>query len=379
MPRRYRCKKCGGEHSPPTGKRCPYFEPDPQPTPPTTARAEAAIAEGELDFSEGEESSHGSSQELASNEKTTEEQTMGDTNSQILTMLMELKMEVSGVRHRMDTFESRGTGADNQSDPGSPVDSTNLAARSQDNGDLQDLTPDSLRKNMQIMAQAAERLAQFGASQVTASGGVDNLTLRGPGRKSGSQMLASDAIKSVIDWPHFYVKRMVAGRRKPIYFADLKAVEFVQGFMAMLKAPKNVFDREKMLNLLHTLMQDATDFGWDNARKFYEMLGVDVERGLLRWDDMIAIESMRLTYCRTVVPEKKDSKEGQKGQTRTAPPGTRCCASFQRNACDQRRDHHPFTHACSYCFRTCTAVFRHAEDDCIRKVNDEAKNAQGRE
>ena len=375
MPRRYRCKKCGGEHSPPTGKRCPHADTLILPMPSTSAGAEP-----QQDDTPVQPTPSTSARDISSDEEEEAEQSPEVGNGQLLTMMMEIRTEMSSFRQRMDGWEARGTGADNQSDPESLPDSNDQIVQPQDNAGLHDLTPESLRKNMEIMAQAAERLAQFGASQVAASGGLDNLSIRGPGKKSGSQLLASDAIKAVIDWPHFYVMRLTAGRRKPVHYCDLRAVEFMQGYLAMLKAPKSVFDRETMLELLHTLMQDATDYGWENAREFYEMLGIDVEWGLLRWNESVTIENRRLTYCRAVAAEKKEvAKEGQKAQTRSAPPGTRCCASYQRNACDQQRDHHPFTHACNYCFRTCTALYRHAEDNCFRKINDEAKNAKGRE
>ena len=363
--------------------------------------------------------------------------------NEILAAVMELKSQMSHVFQRMDGYERGDTGRDSQSDPenprgsdivpiqpqdsgaenprnfdiepirpwdsgagnqsnfdiepirprdsGVPQEATSdplfrnvqvmarAADRPTDNGAALEVTADSLHRNVQIMARAAERLAQFGANQVATNEGLDINFGRGQGKKSGSQLLASDAIQSRIDWPHFYARRMSAGRRKQVHYCDLKPEEFTHGFLAMINAQKSVFNREIMLALLENLMQDATDFGWDNARDFYEMLGIDVERGQLRWEESNTIHTLRMTYCRTIFPDKKPSKEGQKGPTRAAPPGTRCRASYQRKACDQQRDHPPFTHACSYCLRTCSTLYRHAEDECYRKINDEAKNAKGRE
>ena len=257
-------------------------------------------------------------------------QTMEDRLSQVLTVVMELKTEMGDMSQRMGRVERGDTGGDIESDPENQVDSDNETEPPRDNGDASDVTPDSLRRNVQIMARAAERLAQFGASQIATSEGLDFDFGRGRGKKSGSQLLASDAIQARIDWPHFCAKRMSAGRRKPVHYCDLKPEEFAHGFLGMLNGPKSKFDRELMLQLLENLMQDACDFGWENARDFYEMLGVDVERGQLSWDEVDTIHNLRMAYCRTVFPDKQGAKEGQRGQSCSALPGKRCCASYQR-------------------------------------------------
>ena len=129
------------------------------------------------------------------------------------------------------------------------------------------------------MAQAAEKLSQFGASQVAFVDVAGGNYALGLGKKLGSQLFASDAIQVRIDWPHFYVGCRVGGRRRAVHYADLKPEEFMQGFLSMLHAGKNKFDREGMLELLRMLMQDASDLGWETARDLYESLGLDFERG----------------------------------------------------------------------------------------------------
>ena len=382
MPRRYRCRNCGGEHAPPTGKRCQY------------------AAQHEEDEQEDDLQQRPESPEQPEQPEQPEPQQVDQLSSaveQLLAGMMEIRTQMVEFGDRMERVEGRDTGADNQPDsqqhhesirdtgadnqpdPQQRNDTDGDGFQSRDSGTVQLITPESLRQNVQIMAQAAEKLSQFGASQMAFVEGAEGGFVRGIGKKSGAQMLASDAIQSRIDWPHFYVRRRVAGRRRAIHYADLTPEEFMQGFLSMLRAPKNNFDREGMLELLRTLMQDASDFGWETARDFYESLGTDVERGDLRWEDTVLIQQMRMTYCRVVFPDKKEAKEPSKPQTRAAPANTKCCASYQKRECDQNRDHIPYTHACAYCFRMCSAIFRHPEADCIRKTTAEAKNARGRE
>ena len=134
-----------------------------------------------------------------------------------------------------------------------------------------------------------------------------------------------------------------------------------------------------MLRILDMLMQDAMDFSWENARNFYEQLGLDVENGDIRWGDSEAVNLMRMTYSRTVFPEKKEEKQASKNQQKSAPAGMKCCAAYQTRSCENSRDHTPFTHACSYCFKNSSILARHAEQDCFKKNAAESKNGKKRE
>ena len=241
-------------------------------------------------------------------------------------------------------------------------------------------TPDSLRRNLQLMAQAAGRLAQLGDDD-REDEDIGTLSLpKTRGKKSGSVMVATEIIRRVIDWPHLHVSRRVNGRSKNLTFNELKPEEFVCGFLVMLKNPRNKMDRDVMIEILEMVMQDTVDYSWNNGREFYEKLGIEVEKGALEWTDEDKIQRYRMNYSRAVFPEKKEAKEGTgKPQQRQAPAGMKCCAAFQRHTCDLNRDHHPYSHACNYCFKSTGLMCRHPEDDCIRKTSDESKNAKKRE
>ena len=99
------------------------------------------------------------------------------------------------------------------------------------------ITPKSLRKNVQIMAQAAERLAEI-AGEDSDSEDLPNLPRgRQKGKRSGSVLVATDIIEKRIDWPHLYIKRKVAGKSKGVAFEDMRMEEFVYGLVLMLKLP----------------------------------------------------------------------------------------------------------------------------------------------
>ena len=344
MPRRYRCKKCGNEHGPPTGKHC-----------------RASPTE-------------------------TEQDTLS-RDDQILTMLSGLQSQFGEMDKKFGDMDERMKRVEERREPASDSslseDETADAEQEVEAGEEEDgserATPDSIRQDMRTMARAAERLAQLRTSDYDDEDPMNLPRPRGQGRKSGSQMMASDIIRKTVDWPHMHVQRMVGGRQKCIAYADLKVEEFVYGFLVMIRAPNSTMNRDQMLIMLEALMQDTVDFSWHNARGFYEMVGLAVEKGTLKWSETDIIHQKRMAYSRTVFPDAPKPKDPPKTQNRVAPPNTRCCAAFQKRSCEHQRDHPPYSHVCAYCHKTANMAFRHPESDCYKRMSDETKNGKGGE
>ena len=149
----------------------------------------------------------------------------------------------------------------------------------------------------------------------------------------------------------------------------------------MLNSPTNNLDTKTMLDILRMVMQDSADYTWGNALGFYEMIGRAVEKAEFGWGDADNIRELCMQFSRAVFPEKKEARDTKDPprQLKMAPPGMRCCTSFQKRTCELTKDHPPFTHACCYCFRTSAALCRHAEDECMRKTSDEPKNGKKRD
>ena len=98
----------------------------------------------------------------------------------------------------------------------------------------------------------------------------------------------------------------------------------------------------------------------------------------MEWEDTDRIRDMRMVQSRAVFPERKDNREQNRPQKNPNAP-LKCCALFQKHSCEHIRDHHPFTHACSYCARSVSMLCRHPEADCVRKQAEETKNSARRE
>ena len=337
MPREYRCRKCGIVHPAPTGKHCRRENDD---TP---------------------EAGNG-------------------TQEQILRAISDLQSQMQDMRTQMqDNNTATGNNDTQENDSEMGEEEASETGSTQPALGAEAATPDSLRHNIHLMAQAAGRIAQWKEDELDDQDTVDFTRPKTQGKKSGSLMVATDRIKHSIDWPHMHVRRMTNGKRRTLNYAELTPEEFVYGYLTMLINPRNGMDEKIMIPLLRIVMQDTVDYSWINARNFYETLGIEVEKGDMRWEDTETIREYRMTYSRAVFPETKDGKETKEAtrpQPRTVPTGMKCCATFQKRTCEQNRDHAPFTHACAYCHRSASLMCRHPEDECIRKTTDASKNGK---
>ena len=324
---------------PPTGKKC--------------RRQDAEEEETDIEVEEAE-------QETTTNEDTT------------LSLMLQMKQQMDSMAEQMQEIQQEREASKSQA-----TREESEAGESETRQEGEELiTAQSLRQDVRAMERAASRIAQFRDLDTDDYDTTSNGRRNPNGKKSGSIMVAADNVKLSIDWPHMHVKRVTNGTRAGVAYKELRIEEFVYGFLAMLKSPKTKWDKDLMLDLLQDLMQDSMDFAWENARGFYEMLGVDVENGDKRWDDTNTVMKMRILHSRTVYPEKKETKETKKnGASKT----TKCCALYQKKACEQNRDHHPFSHACMYCAKATGMAYRHPEEDCFRKSLEEAKNSKKRE
>ena len=261
----------------------------------------------------------------------------GGKSEPMMQLMLQMKQQMDGMeqnmRQQMDCIEERmrkvETGGDSEllavrtareeADSNAPGNEQLVA--------LDVITPATLRSDVRAMQRAAQRIAQIGTDDLD----DDDLNY---------------------------------GNRR----------EFVLGFLMMLDARKDKWDREVMLDILKMLMQDTVDFAWEKALNFYKMIGLDVEAGIRRWEDTEVIGRLRLVHSRTVFPGKKESKEAKKNNGQKAnAQNLRCCTLYQRRACERNRDHMPFSHACSYCAKSTGMAYRHPEEDCFRKTLDDSK------
>ena len=352
MPRLYKCRKCGVTHPPPTGKHC------------RNDRLEEELSDAEDVVSEDLVSEQGEDQTMM--------ELMLEMRQKMGEMDTNMNQKMGEMDTRMQKIEESRADQQQPADQSGSVDLPEQAVEAGATGSSE-ATPVSLRQDLQLMCQAAVKLAKLQAEDSDEDDITGIPKSKTNGKKSGANMTAADTIRKRIDWPHFYVNRMTGGtRRKGVTCSELRVEEFVYGFLNMLAAAHGKWDYAEMIELLKSMMQDAMEFSWTNALTFYEYVGLDIEKGVLSWSNTDRIRELRMTYARTIFPPKKETRDTFRPALQAAPAG-------MKRACEHERDHPPFKHACSYCYRARSAVCRHAEEDCMRKGSDASKNIKPRE
>ena len=288
--------------------------------------------------------------------------TLGD-NRAVLEALKEIQDRMTRMETKMESREEDTASEANSSLP----NNENSVGREREN---RELTPQSLRKDRVTMDAVAAKLAEWGVVEDEAQPSTSGvLTWRAGAKKSGAVSKGTDNIKKVIDWPHFHIRQ--GPKRTVPTFEEISSHEFVLGFLRMIRDPASKYDKDRMLEVLSDVMEDTIDFGWENAKGFYNMVGQDIEQNKLDWNDKQALLQMRLTHSRTVLPPAQSKPNKPVGSARA-----KCCAAFQRGTCDQEGNHGPYKHACDYCYRTKNMFFPHPEPECKSKQFAPSKNVQ---
>ena len=202
MPRTYNCKKCHTVHQAPTGKQC--------------QRAQTTV----------------------------HQEVEQDSMIQMVEAMKDFKMELLNVSRRMAKIGSEKAERGQELEEAVAQEDSEVSEETSERSEINDeATPDSLRRDMRLMARAAEKLSCMTEEDSDTEDEGTVKRIRRKGRKSGSLRLASDVVSKQIDWPHLYIKRMVGGRRKPVAFSDLRVEEFTLGYLAMLDAPGCTLNR----------------------------------------------------------------------------------------------------------------------------------------
>ena len=172
MPRNYKCRKWGEVHGPPTGKHC-------------RAQAEQEDEEAE-------------------------------PAPQVLNLLLEIRGRMDNFDQRLQRVEEKGSETSSIAQEEPPMDRAEMEETPNvDTRREEDTTPQSLMKDITLMAEAASRIAQLQMNEYNEVQEGTGITVRkAHAKKSGSVMMASDIVQQTIDWPHLHVRRMEAGRAK---------------------------------------------------------------------------------------------------------------------------------------------------------------------
>ena len=326
MSRVYKCKKCHGTHSPPTGRKCTKH-PDFNATP----VAASDPVPGALD----------------------------DINKTLF-----------HIQQRLEALEQKKSGVQDSDESSTESESVG--------GDIGLPSTKTLRKDGTLQSKVADRLSKLKSlSHLLRSDDDDSESdseiptgkEKRKGKKSGRLVTADHIIVKRVDWPHFHVYR--GADRSPASYKDLTIQEFVYGFLCSLEETKRQTSKEHMLCHLKELMEDAIQYGWPSVRNYHGILLHQFELNKITWMDTAEIQKLRRRYVHQPVPFNR------------VPKGPLFCLSFQEHKCTQAKDHDSsrgfVKHICAYCLKNNGKEHRHAESDCRQKAtaakNDDLEKA----
>ena len=135
--------------------------------------------------------------------------------------------------------------------------------------------------------------------------------------------------------PHCYL-RITHGHRDTKY-EELTLAEFVAGYGQILLSPDlSEVESSSRLKHLVSLMYFSQLYDWQAVLSFHGAVLLEIERGLLKWEDsFLHLES------RTLYGHLKATKPSASASSSATVPVLFCC-DYQRSTCSFQQDHHGF-------------------------------------
>lgn len=279
----------------------------------------------------------------------------GDDIAAVLAAINGIKEDVGGLAQRINSLED-----------GPREDTSNRS----DVDDHSEVTFG--RQPEDIQQRVSARMADLNLLEISDDEGEQpqQTSRRTRGKKSGIARTAEDIVQRDIRWPHYPV--YLGPERRAAKYTDLTPEQFVFGYLDNMEA-ESPGTRDTMLKHLKSLMQDAMEFSWANARSFHGILLQQFEMNRMTWQDGEDIARMRGLYAQRA-PSASTTKD------KASTPNTHYCAAFQNGTCQQSGDHTSargfVRHVCAFCLRVTKNAFAHAEADCQRKLKHEATPQQ---
>ena len=118
--------------------------------------------------------------------------------------------------------------------------------------------------------------------------------------KSGRCKTTEDFVMQQVSWPHHGIYQ--GQDRKPATYDTLSVTEFVQGYVSNVLNETSPGTAHSMLIHLQEMMQDASDFPWENVRNYHGIVLGQMEQDQLSWKDSSSIQELRTQYARAKAP-----------------------------------------------------------------------------
>ena len=204
-------------------------------------------------------------------------------------------------------------------------------------------TTEYLRSNTDIQRQVDARFVELQNAQ-----GPQSTSRKLKSRRGGK---AEVPIRRFVAWPQHYVL-IGSDKRRPT-FDELDSTKFMAGCIkGALDLPEP--DRTSNLKYLANLLEDASDFHFDNAKACHAVVLTTMEQDQLSWQDTHELDRFRRQHA-----QKHDTPARQTNSTNhkksDSAPGSRdiLCKFYNDSHCSRQKSHLTkgtwYIHLCSKC------------------------------
>ena len=173
-------------------------------------------------------------------------------------------------------------------------------------------------------------------------------------------------VKCKVPWPQNHV--LTGSTRSRPSYDSLSIFQWVTGFTRIIQDEKNVEIKDKMLEYMADLMEDAQDFSWASAKACHAVVLCRMEEGKVVWSDTERIDRVRRSYAQKVLSNKTTATSNGNGEKNKAL----VCKFYQDGSCSHTKDHttggRRYKHNCSSCngshpLKECKAVKNKAKNE----------------
>ena len=358
---RKNCWKCEAKHLPPTGRNCTRTE---------------LLSSTEVHSSGHESGAVGSEIEKDFNVISgTSKALQGGSIQTPDAIQMQILEQLQRVNRRLEEVEDKVSTGTQHSKHGKDADTSKKLSSSSHKTVKKHLTSDSdssddevlpslssMRQSAKIQRQIDSRLRELELqSETTGIGGKIK-------SKRGGNI--DVIVKHRVAWPHEAI--LGGANRTRVTYDQLSMSQWVQGFCRNMLDEPDQGIREKMIQYMGELMEDATDFSWQGAKAAHAVLLCEFERGTVNWENTARIDRIRRAHAQKHVSSNKTWGKVEK----SSKPWY--CKPFQTGSCSSTKDHEVngklHKHICSFCLGQ-GRFLGHAEKDCIfSKRHNQQKN-----
>ena len=171
--------------------------------------------------------------------------------------------------------------------------------------------------------------------------------------KFKSQRSVNDevTVKFKIPWPQ---NQVLSGsnRSRPSY-DQLNVFQWVSGVARIAQDESDVEVKNKMLEYLADLMEDAQDFSWASAKAAHVVALCRMEDGKLTWKDTQGLDRVRRAHAQKNIGSSSSNNAANSSKFVKNKELGFICKFFQIGTCIHSKDHisggRKYRHVCSHC------------------------------